>query len=142
MCLNSELSSEITLQPIKRFDLDSAIIFSDILMVPYALGQDVKFTKGLGPKLSDFNLNKFLKNEKNDFSTKLSPIYKAIDITRKKLIKSKSLISFIGAPWTLIVYMFNLKRVKEKINLQKLQDKKKLLDQIIETLINFLCAFI
>ena len=56
LCLNSELSSEITLQPIKRFNLDSAIIFSDILMVPYALGQSVEFIKGEGPILSNFNL--------------------------------------------------------------------------------------
>ena len=142
LCLNSELSSEITLQPIKRFDLDSAIIFSDILMVPYALGQDVIFTKNFGPKLSDFDLSKFLKNEKNDFSNKLSPIYKAIDITRRKLIKSKSLISFIGAPWSLIVYMLNVKESKKEIDLKKLQDKKKYLNQIIETLIYFLCIHI
>ena len=142
LCLNCELSSEITLQPIKRFDLDSAIIFSDILMVPYALGQDVRFTRNLGPKLSDFNLNNFLKNKKNDFSDKLSPIYKAIDITRRKLIKRKSLISFIGAPWTLIVYMLNIKENKEKINLKKINVKKKLLDQVIETLIDFLCIHI
>ena len=142
LCLNSELSSEITLQPIKRFDLDSAIIFSDILMVPYALGQDVRFTKDLGPKLSGFNLNNFLKIKKNDFSNKLSPIYKAINITRGKLTKSKSLISFIGAPWTLIVYMLNVKESKVQINLQKINDKKKLLDQIIENLINFLCIHI
>ena len=142
LCLNSELSSEITLQPIKRFDLDSAIIFSDILMVPYALGQDVIFTKNFGPKLSDFDLSKFLKNEKKDFSNKLSPIYKAIDITRRKLIKSKSLISFIGAPWSLMVYMLNFKENKKEINLKKLQDKKKYLNQIIETLIYFLCIHI
>ena len=142
LCLNSKLSSEITLQPIKRFDLDSAIIFSDILMVPYALGQDVIFTKNFGPKLSDFDLSKFLKNEKKDFSNKLSPIYKAIDITRRKLIKSKSLISFIGAPWSLMVYMLNFKENKKEINLKKLQDKKKYLNQIIETLIYFLCIHI
>ena len=142
LCLNSELSSEITLQPIKRFDLDSAIIFSDILMVPYALGQDVRFEKDFGPTLSDFNLNKFLKSEKNDFSNKLSPIYKAIDITRRKLLKNKSLISFVGAPWTLIIYMLNFKESKEEINLRKLHDKKKIIDQIIETLINFLCIHI
>ena len=142
LCLNSELSSEITLQPIERFDLDSAIIFSDILMVPYALGQNVRFAKGSGPKLSDFNLNQFLKNEEKIFSNKLSPIYKAIDITRRKLKKSKSLISFIGAPWTLIVYMLNVKEDKGEINLRKLQDKKKELNQIIETLINFLCIHI
>ena len=142
LCLNSKLSSEITLQPIKRFNLDSAIIFSDILMVPYALGQDVIFTKNFGPKLSDFDLSKFLKNEKNDFSNKLSPIYKAIDITRRKLIKSKSLISFVGAPWSLMVYMLNFKENKKEINLKKLQDKKKNLNQIIETLIYFLCIHI
>ena len=142
LCLNSELSSEITLQPIERFDLDSAIIFSDILMVPYALGQNVRFAKGSGPKLSDFDLNQFLKNEEKIFSNKLSPIYKAIDITRRKLKKSKSLISFIGAPWTLIVYMLNIKEDKGEINLRKLQDKKKELNQIIETLINFLCIHI
>ena len=55
LCLNSELSAEISLQPIKRFDLDAAIIFSDILMVPYALGQEVKFIKNQGPQLGNFN---------------------------------------------------------------------------------------
>ena len=62
LCLNSELSSEITLQPINRFDIDSAIIFSDILMVPYALGQEVKFQKEQGPQLSNFILDVFLNN--------------------------------------------------------------------------------
>ena len=62
LCLNSKLSSEITLQPIKRFDLDSAIIFSDILMVPYALNQKVEFLKDLGPVLEEFNFKKFLEN--------------------------------------------------------------------------------
>ena len=142
LCLNSELSSKITLQPIKRFDLDSAIIFSDILMVPYALGQGVKFTKGFGPKLDNFNLKEFLRNKKKDFSNKLSPIYKAIDITRRKLDKKKSLISFIGAPWTLIVYMLNIKENKKNIDLGEFYNKKKLVDQIIEVLINFLCIHI
>ena len=84
LCLNSELSSKITLQPIERFDLDSAIIFSDILMVPYALGQEVEFNKIKGPILSNFNLKEFLKNDKISFSQKLHPIYKSIEITRKK----------------------------------------------------------
>ena len=114
LCLNSELSSQITLQPIKRFDLDSAIIFSDILMVPYALGQSVKFVKGQGPILSNFNLERFLDNKKNSFTEKLEPIYQAIEITRKKLDKKKSLISFVGAPWTLLIYMLGVKKIKMK----------------------------
>ena len=110
LCLNSELSSKITLQPIKRFNLDSAIIFSDILMVPYALGQDVKFVKDQGPELSGFNIEKFFDNNEKEFSQKLNPVYKAIEITRKSLDRDKSLIAFIGAPWTLLVYMLNIKK--------------------------------
>ena len=65
LCLNSNLSAEITLQPLKRFPLDAAIIFSDILMVPYGLGQEIKFEKNKGPVLSTFNLDIFLKNDKD-----------------------------------------------------------------------------
>ena len=123
LCLNSELSSEITLQPINRFDVDSAIIFSDILMVPYALGQTVEFIKNHGPILSNFNLEKFLSNDKILFTQNLHPVYKAIEITRKKLNKKKSLISFIGAPWTLLVYMLGAKVDKNKINFTKIKSK-------------------
>ena len=110
LCLNSSLSSEITLQPIKRFDLDSAIIFSDILIIPYALGQKVKFTKDEGPKLSNFDYNYFLQTSEKGFTEKLSPVYEAIKITRHKLEKSKTLISFVGTPWTLLIYILNLKK--------------------------------
>ena len=61
LCLNSDLSSKITLQPIERFDLDSAIIFSDILMVPYALGQEVDFVKDQGPELEEFEFRKIFR---------------------------------------------------------------------------------
>ena len=68
LCLNSNLSSEITLQPIKRYNLDSAIIFSDILMTPYALGQNITFTKKEGPKLNEFRIESLNKNNKEKFS--------------------------------------------------------------------------
>ena len=78
LCLNSELSSKITLQPIERFNLDAAIIFSDILMVPYALGQGVAFEKDQGPKLTKFDINTFLNNDEKKFSNKLINIKKKV----------------------------------------------------------------
>ena len=142
LCLNSELSSEITLQPIKRFNLDSAIIFSDILMVPYALGQKVEFIKDKGPILSNFNLEIFLDNDKITFTQKLHPIYKAIEITRKKLDKKKSLISFIGAPWTLLIYILGLKQNKSEIDHEKIKKKEFEINVILDKLNDYLCIHI
>ncbi len=121
LCLNSKLSSEITLQPIKRFNLDSAIIFSDILTVPYALGQKVNFVKDMGPKLDQFNFEIFTDNDKNSFTQELEPVYEAIRITRDKLNKEKSLIAFIGAPWTLLVYMLGMKLNKTQLDYEKIK---------------------
>jgi uroporphyrinogen decarboxylase len=140
LCLNSDLSSEITLQPLKRFDLDAAIIFSDILMVPYGLEQEVKFEKEKGPILSDFDLNIFLKSNVEDFTKKLNPVYKTIQKTKKKLNKNKSLISFVGAPWTLAIYMLGLKKNKNEIDLFKLKKKEKELKIIIDKLNEYLCS--
>ena len=142
LCLNSDLSSEITLQPIKRFDLDSAIIFSDILMIPYALGQNITFTKDNGPKLSEFNIKNLIKNNKKKFSQKLNPVYKAIEITRKKLRKDKSLICFIGAPWTLLIYMFGLKIDDNKLDLDKYNNFRSQINQILIELNDYLCVHI
>ena len=142
LCLNSDLSSEITLQPITRYNLDSAIIFSDILMVPYALGQEVEFIQNEGPKLSKFNQKKFLENKKNKFIKILTPVYKAISKTRQRLQKDKSLISFIGAPWTLLIYMLDLKKNKNEIDLNKIKDLKIETDIIIDKLVEYLCVHI
>ena len=142
LCLNSELSSKITLQPIERFNLDSAIIFSDILMVPHALNQKVEFLKNHGPKLENFDLENFLKNDDLKFTEKLKPVYKAIEITRKKLNKEKSLISFIGAPWTLLVYMIGAKQNKNEVDLNIINKKKDEISLVLEKLINYLCLHI
>ena len=108
LCLNSKLSSEITLQPLERFNLDAAIIFSDILMLPYGLGQTVEFKKNIGPVLEEINLDKISKIDEIDFVQKIYPIYKAINLVNKnKILLNKNLIGFIGAPWTLLVYMLN-----------------------------------
>jgi len=142
LCLNSNLSSEITLQPLSRFNLDAAIIFSDILMVPYALGQEVKFEKNKGPILSLFNLQYFLNNNSDTFTKKLSPVYDAIKITRGNLNKEKSLISFIGAPWTLIIYMFGLKKNKNEIDIDKLKKSEPEIKMVLNEINKYLCIHI
>ena len=142
ICLDSKLSSEITLQPIKRFDLDSAIIFSDILMVPYALGQNVEFLKHEGPQLSEFNLKIFMDNNEKNFSKKLEPVYKAIEITRNKLDKKKSLISFVGAPWTLLIYMLKLKKNKTEIDINKFNNSHSIINKILDELNRYLMIHI
>ena len=142
LCLNSELSSEITLQPIKRFDLDSAITFSDILMVPHATGQKVEFIKDKGPILEKFDIKKFFDNNKISFTKKLEPVYSSIGKTRKKLDKKKSLIAFIGAPWTLLIYMYGVKLDNNNVNLEKINSKKSDINQIIDKLHEYLCVHI
>ena len=116
LCLNENLSSEITLQPLKRFDLDAAIIFSDILMIPYGLNQEVKFEKNFGPKLGSLDLKSISKVDEIDFIEKLYPVYKSIKkVSEDNLIKNKNLIGFVGAPWTLLVYMINKHSPKKEL---------------------------
>ena len=142
LCLNSNLSSEITLQPIKRFNLDAAIIFSDILMVPFALGQEVKFEKNKGPILSLFNLQYFLNHNTKKFIETLKPVYEAIKITRNNLNKEKSLIAFVGAPWTLIIYMFGLKKNKNQIDIDKLKKLDSEIKIVLDKINEYLCYHI
>jgi len=142
LCLNSTLSSEITLQPIKRFNLDSAIIFSDILIIPHALNQKVEFIENKGPILEEFNFKKFLNNDNISFKQKLKPVYKAIQKTREKLDKKKSLIGFIGAPWTLLIYMLGAKKNKQKIDYKKIKTKESEINLILNKLNDYLCAHI
>ena len=78
LCLNSKLSEEITVQPIRRFGFDAAIIFSDILMIPYGLGQEVVFKKNFGPNLADFEMDKLLEIDEEKFTENLSPIYELL----------------------------------------------------------------
>ena len=118
LCLNEKLSTEITLQPLKRFDLDAAIIFSDILMLPYGLNQKVEFKKNFGPILGELDLNEMSKLDEVDFVEKIYPVYKSINlVSNNKLTKNKSTIGFVGAPWTLLVYMIN--KISPKLKLKK-----------------------
>ena len=133
LCLNPKLSKEITLQPLKRFSLDAAIVFSDILIVPYAMGQEVEFKKDFGPKLGDLNINEVLNVSDSDILKKIEPIYELIKITSKdKIIEGKDLIGFVGATWTIFVYMLN-KQSPKKLNedLYNYKNQNELIKKII-----------
>jgi len=105
-CYTPEAAVEVTLQPLHRFDLDAAIIFSDILVIPDALGQKVWFQEGEGPKLTALSLSSFQKDlSLNGLPEKLNPVYEAIRLTKASLSPTKALIGFSGAPWTLALYM-------------------------------------
>jgi len=118
LCLNENLSTEITLQPIRRFKFDASIIFSDILMLPYGMDQEVKFKKNFGPKLGELNLDKISNTTEIEFSKKLNPIYKLISkVSKDPILKNRDVIGFVGAPWTILVYMIN--KISPKKNLSK-----------------------
>ena len=138
LCLNEKLSSEITLQPLKRFNLDAAIIFSDILMLPYGLNQNVEFKKNIGPLLGNLDLEKISNVEEVNFVEKLSPVYKLIElVSSSQFTKNKTTIGFIGAPWTLLVYMLNKKSPKQNLNNNFFEDKY-LIDKVLKILDKFL----
>ncbi|MDA9723322.1 uroporphyrinogen decarboxylase [Candidatus Pelagibacter sp.] len=117
LCLNSDLASEITLQPIKRFGFDGAVIFSDILMLPYGLGQKVEFEKNFGPKLGDIDLERIKNVDEVSFTEKIYKVYKAIEKTSKDpLMSNRDMIGFVGAPWTILVYMINKSSPKKGLS--------------------------
>ena len=138
LCLNEDLSSEITIQPLRRFEIDAAIIFSDILLVPYALGQTVKFEKNYGPLLGKLNYDQISRIEEADFVKKLNPVYNAIKKTKdKKELNNKDLIGFVGAPWTILIYMLNKKSPKnEDININLKDDK--FITDLLKIIVKFL----
>ena len=138
LCLNENLSSEITLQPLKRFDLDAAIIFSDILMLPYGLNQQVEFKKNFGPILGEIDINRMSKYDEIDFVEKIYPVYKAIKKVSSNIItKNKNTIGFVGAPWTLLVYMINKQSPKKNLINNFFKDKY-LINRILLILKKFL----
>ena len=124
LCLNPNLSSEITLQPLKRFDFDAAIIFSDILMLPYGLNQNVEFKKDFGPVLGKLDLNKMSKMKEIDFVERVKQVYKAIkNVSNNDILKNKNTIGFAGAPWTILVYMINQQSPKKQLKKDFFENK-------------------
>ena len=137
LCLNEKLVPEITLQPLKRFNIDAAIIFSDILMLPYGIGQEVEFQKNFGPKLGDYNESNINNVNDKDFTKRLLPVYNSINkISNEMKNKNKDIIGFVGAPWTLLVYMLNKQSPKKVLDasLNNIENNKNLIKIIIKFL--------
>ena len=116
LCYNSELAAEVTLQPIERFKLDAAIIFADILLIPQALGSELSFLEGDGPRLSRIsNKNDILKLKPvNSIHEHLEPIYNTVSLVAEQLSPKVALIGFAGAPWTVATYMIAGKGTKDQ----------------------------
>jgi uroporphyrinogen decarboxylase len=106
LCFTPEFAAEVTLQPIRRFNFDAAIIFSDILVIPHALGRSVRFEVGEGPRLDPLDTPDKVATlaEQADF-TRLEPVYEALRRVRRELGANIALIGFCGAPWTVATYM-------------------------------------
>lgn len=145
-CLTPDLAIEATLQPLRRFDLDAAIIFSDILVIPEALGQKVSFVAGEGPQLSPIDTDEALKNIATTGDKELfSKVYEAIRGVRESLPVNTPLIGFAGGPWTVLTYMIEGKGSKGKGHLKALRLSlespvlfQTLMDRVVETTIDYL----
>jgi uroporphyrinogen decarboxylase len=106
LCFTPELAAEVTLQPVRRFGFDAAILFSDILMIPHALGQLVRFTAGEGPQLDPITDHQALTQLKLELDhSVLAPVYEAIRQVKASLAPNVALLGFCGAPWTVASYM-------------------------------------
>ncbi|WP_317398205.1 uroporphyrinogen decarboxylase [Helicobacter bilis] len=106
LCQRVDLATEVTLQPIDILDVDAAILFSDILVIPYEMGLPLEFKEGFGPQfLQTITDEESLGMLKSNAHARLSYVYECVDSVRNKLAKDKALIGFSGAPWTLATYM-------------------------------------
>ncbi len=143
-CLNPQQASTVTLQPIDRYNLDAAIIFSDILIVPWAMNLNVRFETGIGPLLDPLEQPDMIDaNSLNNLTEKLAPVGEAIKLTSKSLPNDTALIGFAGAPWTLITYIAEGSSSRDfmKARLWAWQDTKKL-DGLLEILIEATISFL
>lgn len=104
-CFSPDKAAEVTLQPIDRYDMDAAILFADILLIPIGLGRDVRFEKGVGPVLDPITPMEISKLTLQGAADRISPVYETVSKVRARLDQSKALIGFCGGPWTVATYM-------------------------------------
>lgn len=111
-CFSPKKAAEVTLQPVRRYDMDAAILFADILLIPIALGRDVRFEKGIGPILDPITVSD-IDQLPCDMSV-VEPVYETVSRVRSELAKDKTLIGFCGGPWTVATYMIEGKGTPKK----------------------------
>ncbi|WP_115936505.1 uroporphyrinogen decarboxylase [Aestuariispira insulae] len=146
LCYTPELACEVTLQPIRRFGFDAAIMFSDILVLPDALGQEVTFVEGEGPKLAPIRNGSDLSKLSADWiHQRLEPVYEAITLMKQRLPDQTALIGFAGAPWTVATYMIEGGSSKDFANtkawaFQNPNSFQDLINLVADATADYLCA--
>ena len=147
LCYNPELAAEVTLQPIRRYGFDAAILFADILLLPQALGADLWFETGEGPRLSTITDMAGVKalRPRSEIHETLNPIYETVRILRRELPAETTLIGFAGAPWTVATYMVAGRGTPDQAPAHKLKDTDRaafvaLIDVLTEATIDYLAA--
>jgi uroporphyrinogen decarboxylase len=136
LCYTPELATEVTLQPIRRFGFDAAILFSDILVIPHALGRDVRFVEGEGPRLDPIEIADIDQLTVNAVLERLAPVLETVAAVRSELAPDKALIGFCGAPWTVATYMIAGKGTPDQAPSRLLAARNpEALDKLIETLV-------
>jgi uroporphyrinogen decarboxylase len=145
LCYNPKLAAEVTLQPIRRYGFDASILFADILLLPQALGADLWFVTGEGPRLSTIETqDDFDKlNAASVIDETLNPIYETVRILRRELPKETTLIGFAGAPWTVATYMLAGRGTPDQGPAHKLKDENpelfgKIIDLLSEGTVEYL----
>ncbi len=144
LCYKPDYASEVTLQPISRFDLDAAIIFADILLILQNFGMGIKFEEKIGPVLEKPLIENPVLNVITEVEkSKLVNVGEAINLTRNKLPREKSLIGFCGAPWTVMTYMINGRSKKDLSQSVKwMEDNQSLANDIIDVLVDLSAAYL
>jgi uroporphyrinogen decarboxylase len=134
LCFNPQMAAEVTLQPMRRFAFDAAIVFADILLIPGALGQKVWFEAGEGPRLGPLPSIESMRDRVGETATHLASIGETLKLVRKELDPNKALIGFAGAPWTVATYMIE-GRGSDRSNARTFAyQQPEVLDQLLEIL--------
>jgi len=145
LCFSPEMAAEVTMQPIRRYDLDAAILFADILLMPMVLGQDLVFEKGEGPKLSPTLRDSAFDPTASRNMDIVAPVYETVRRVRAELADDKALIGFAGAPWTVATYMIAGRGVKDTAALRRFAYDEPdrfaaLMKSLEEVTIDYLCG--